>query len=192
MTDDADEPTDAKQSRESTHEWPVEKRAVEYETGWYTGGYDRVVQPDGSTKDYYWAELPDAVVVVARTGDSIVMVDQYRPTIREQCLELPAGIVEDGESYSTAGARELREEAGLDPAGVSLLEAFWCSTGVLRHRRGIVFAEGLEPVGRDLDDNEFLSVRSVPVDDALDVARRPPANDATIEAVLLAREEGVL
>ena len=192
MTDDADEPTDAKQSRESTHEWPVEKRAVEYETGWYTGGYDRVVQPDGSTKDYYWAELPDAVVVVARTGDSIVMVDQYRPAIREQHLELPAGIVEDGESFTTAGARELREEAGFDPAGVSLLEDFWVATGVLRHRRGFVFAEGLEPVERDLDGNEFLSVRTVPVADALDVARRDPANDATIEGLLLAREEGLL
>ena len=186
MTDDPVEP------RESTHEWPVSERAAEYETGWYTGGYDRVVQPDGSEKNYYWAELPGAVVVVARTEDSLVLVDQYRPTIRERCLELPAGIVEDGESYATAGARELREEAGFDAAGVSLVEKFWCSTGVLKHRRGIVFAEGLEPVERELDDNEFLSVRTVPIEDALDVARREPANDATIEGILLAREEGLL
>jgi len=178
--------------REPAHEWPVSERATEYETGWYTGGYDRVVQPDGSEKNYYWAELPDAVVVVARTDDSLVLVDQYRPTIREQCLELPAGIVEDGESFTTAGARELREETGFDAAGLSLLEEFWCSTGVLRHRRGIVFAEGLEPVERELDSNEFLSVRTVPVEDALAVARREPRNDATIEGVLLAREEGLL
>ncbi|WP_424000761.1 NUDIX hydrolase [Haloarcula salina] len=179
-------------TREPAHEWPVLESESEYETGWYTGGYDRVRQPDGSEKDYYWADLPAAVVVVASTGDELVMVDQYRPTIREQCLELPAGIVEDDESYTTAGARELREETGFEAAGVSLVEEFWCSTGVLRHRRGIVFAEGLEPVDQDLDDNEFLSVTTVPIDEALQVARREPANDATIEGILLAQADGLL
>jgi ADP-ribose pyrophosphatase len=179
-------------TREPAHEWPIVESEREYETGWYTGGYDRVRQPDGSEKDYYWAELPDAAVVVATTGDELVMVDQYRPTIREQCLELPAGIVEDDESYTTAGARELREETGFEAAGVSLIEEFSCSTGVLRHRRGIVFAEGLEPVDRELDDNEFLSVTTVPIDEALAVARREPANDATIEGILLAQADGLL
>ena len=166
-------------------EWTLQESVAEYETGWYTGGYDLLTQPDGTEKRYYWAELPDAVVVVA-------VVEQYRPTIRQTQLELPAGIVEDGESFTTAGARELREETGFDPAGVSLLQEFWCSTGVLRHRRGIVFAEGLEPAARKLDSNEFLTVRTVPVEEALDRARAPPTNDATVEGVLLAKEEGLL
>ena len=198
MTDDSirEYDPDRHPERPPDEDWTVLASEAEYETGWYTGGYDLVEQPDGSEKDYYWADLPAAAVVVALAdgpdGKHLVMVDQYRPTIREQCLELPAGIVEDGESYTEAGARELREETGFEAAGVSLLEEFWCSTGVLRHRRGIVFAEGLEPVDADLDDNEFLTVTTVPVDDALDVARRRPANDATIEGVLLAKAEGLL
>jgi len=173
-------------------DWRVIESVEEYETGWYTGGYDLVEQPDGSTKKYYWAELPPAVVILAVTDGQVVFVEQYRPVIREKCLECPAGIVEDGESYTAAGARELREETGFDPSGISLLEDFYCSTGVLRHERGIVFAEGLTPVERKLDGNEFLSVRSMPVEDALDAAREAPANDATIEALLLAENEGLL
>ena len=167
-------------------EWPVVESTIEYDNEWYTGGYDLVEQPDGSRKRYYWAELPPAVVVVAVADDRLVMVEQYRPAIREHCLELPAGIVEDGESATTAGARELREETGFEAAGVSLLESFWCTTGMLRHRRSIVFAEGLTPVEPELDTNEFLSVRAVPVTEALPLARAEPANDATIEALLLA------
>ncbi|UIP01302.1 NUDIX hydrolase [Halobaculum sp. CBA1158] len=166
--------------------------AVEYETGWVTAGYDLVEHPDGSTKRYYWAELATAVVVLARAGDDLLVVEQYRPTVRNTQLELPAGIVEAGESYTAAGRRELREETGFDADSLSLLGEVQCTTGLLRHTRGFVFAEGLEAVGQELDDNEYLVPRTVPVDEAAAVARTPPTNDATLEGVLLAREEGLL
>ena len=173
-------------------EWPVREVAVEYDSGWFVGGYDRVEQPDGTEKDYYWAELPPATVVIAVADDEVLFVEQYRPTVRSTQLELPAGIVEAGESYTAAGARELAEETGFAPSSTTLLQEVWCSTGVLRHTRGYVFAEGLEPVGVDHDGNEFLVPRAIPVDDAFERARDPPTNDATLEGLLLAEREGLL
>ena len=192
--------------------WPVVESIAEYETGWYTGGYDLVEQPDGTRKRYYWADLPPAVVVVAVHDGDVLFVDQYRPTVRRHCLELPAGIVEpagdgpdahaeDGaghppdegfESYERAGARELREETGYAADDVTFVEECWCSTGVLRHERGVVVASGLSPGDPELDENEFISVERVPVEDALDVAREPPTTDATIEGLLLAAADGHL
>ena len=173
-------------------DWPVRESATEYETGWYDGGYDLVEQPDGSTKRYYWAALDPAVVVVALDGDAVVFVEQYRPTVRENCLELPAGIVEDGEDYETAGARELREETGYVADSVTHLQTVDVATGVLRHERGYVLAEGLSETERDLDENEFLSVTRVPRESAIAMARETPANDATLEGLLLAEHDGYL
>ena len=173
-------------------EWPVKEVVVEYDEGWFVGGYDRVEQPDGTEKKYYWAELSPATVIVAVADDRVLFVEQYRPTVRNTQLELPAGIVESGESYTEAGARELAEETGFEPSSTSLLQEVWCSTGVLRHKRGYVFAEGLDPVDVDHDSNEFLAPRAVPVDEALEVAREPPTNDATLEGLLLAEREGLL
>lgn len=173
-------------------EWKVLESVVEYETGWYTGGYDLVEQPNGSAKRYYWADLDPAVVIVASTGEELVFVEQYRPAIRQTHLELPAGIVEEGESFTEAGARELREETGFDPEGVSLLQRMWVATGAMRHERAIVFAEGLTPVEQTLDENEFLTVRSVPIEEALTRAREEPTNEATVEGILLAREDGLI
>ncbi|ELZ37675.1 NUDIX hydrolase [Halorubrum tebenquichense] len=173
-------------------EWPVKEVVVEYDEGWFVGGYDRVEQPDGTEKRYYWAELSPATVVIAVADDRVLFVEQYRPTVRNTQLELPAGIVESGESYTEAGARELAEETGFEPDSTSLLQEVWCSTGVLRHTRGYVFAEGLTPVDVDHDSNEFLAPRSVPVDEALEIAREPPTNDATLEGLLLAEREGLV
>ncbi|MBP1922590.1 ADP-ribose pyrophosphatase [Halorubrum alkaliphilum] len=173
-------------------EWPVWEVAVEYDPGWFVGGYDRVEQPDGTEKQYYWAELPPATVVIAVADDEVLFVEQYRPTVRNTQMELPAGVVEPGESYTAAGARELAEETGFSPSSTLLLQEVWCSTGVLRHKRGYVFAEGLEPVDVEADSNEFLVPHAVPVDEALEIAREPPTNDATLEGLLVAKEDGLL
>ncbi len=173
-------------------EWSVIERVPEYETSWFVGGYDLVEQPDGSRKRYYWAELATAVVVTAVQDGTVVFVEQYRPTIRHEQLELPAGIVEEGEAFTTAAERELREETGFTADSLSLMAEVWVATGLLRHKRAYVFAEGLEPVEQNLDENEFLTPRTVPVEKAIPTVRSRPTNEATLQGLTLAHEEGLL
>lgn len=46
--------------------------------------------------------------------EKVVLVRQYRCTIDDYIYEFPAGLVEPGEAYEVSGARELKEETGLD------------------------------------------------------------------------------
>ena len=60
---------------------------------------------------------PDAVIAFALYGESrdkVVMVRQYRYAIDDYIYEMPAGLVDEGETYREAAARELKEETGLD------------------------------------------------------------------------------
>jgi ADP-ribose pyrophosphatase len=46
------------------------------------------------------------------SGAEIILQKQYRPPIDKVVIEVPAGLVDAGESAEEAAVRELREETG--------------------------------------------------------------------------------
>ena len=108
---------------------------------------------------YEIADTPDAVAIVALDAEErVVFVRQARPAIGAQLLELPAGLVDEGEDALPAAQRELREETGLHGGSWRELTSFWTSPGFVNEHVTVFAANGLEEGEPEPDAGEDIEV----------------------------------
>lgn len=94
--------------------WKTLKSEYLFNRPWLTVRKDCVQIPNGQiNNEFYVLEYPDWVNVIAITEDgSFVMEKQYRHGLGKTCYEIPAGVIEEGETPLEAARRELMEETG--------------------------------------------------------------------------------
>ncbi len=73
---------------------------------------DEVILPDGTEKKYTIVDFPDFAGVLPIYEDQFVFVQNYRYPIDEFVLEIPAGLIDQGETPLETAKRELEEETG--------------------------------------------------------------------------------
>ncbi|MEA2173003.1 MAG: ADP-ribose pyrophosphatase [Blastocatellia bacterium] len=68
---------------------------------------------DEREHDFYVIEATDWINIIPLTAhDDVVMIEQYRHGIGEATLEIPGGMVDEGEGPQDAALREMLEETG--------------------------------------------------------------------------------
>jgi len=132
-----------------------------------------------------------AAVILAIDDSHVLLVEQYRVPLGRRCIELPAGLIGDGEDpdepAEQAAARELEEETGYRADRVEDLGEFWSSPGMLTESFTLVRASGLEKIGDGGGtESEAIVVHRVPLDRIEDfLAQRRAAGDAIDVRILL-------
>lgn len=108
-----------------------------------------------------------AVVLAIDDDDHVLLVEQYRVPLGCICIELPAGLIGDGdepEEDIAAAARELEEETGYRAERMEVLGEFWSSPGMVTESYSLFRAHGLTRVGEGGGtDSEAITVHHIPL-----------------------------
>lgn len=139
----------------------------------------RLAHPDGSQEEKGFIEHPGAVVLVPYQGDgAILMVRQWRVTLAQAILELPAGTRGWQEDWQRCAQRELREETGYRAATLTPLGEAWPAPGYSDEVMRFYLASGLQPDPLPADADEEISLEPRALDELLDMVRDGRLRDA--------------
>lgn len=96
--------------------------------------------------------------------DKIVMIRQYRYPLDEYLYELPAGLIDAGETPEEAAVREMKEETGLDfevytDGNEAYRRPFFMGAGFTDESCNAVFGYASGTISRDdMEDTESIQV----------------------------------
>jgi len=102
-------------------------------------------------------------------GPEIVLQKQFRPPVNAVCIEIPAGLVDEGETPEQAAIRELHEETGYVgeismSTSVMLNDPGFCNTNLKMIHMTVNMDnpknKNPEP---ELEENEFIEVFTLPL-----------------------------
>ncbi|MBQ6505072.1 MAG: NUDIX hydrolase [Flexilinea sp.] len=146
--------------------------------------------PDQRQRYYDLVKHGPAVVLVPVTEDgNILFVSQYRLGAEKELLELPAGMINEGEDPDPAAERELQEETGFESLNIVKLGGFYASAGYCSEYLNIYLARNLKWNPLPQDDDEFLNNISMSIEEAYDAVDSGKIEDAkTIAALLMAQK----
>ena len=130
-----------------------------------------------------------AVVPVYEDGTTL-LVRQHRVSVDRVTLEIPAGKLDSwGEDPYDCAVRELEEETGLKAERFTLLTSVLTTPGFCTEKIAIYLAQGLTQGETHPDEDEFLGLVRMPLDEAIELVMRGDIRDGkTICGLLMAKE----
>jgi ADP-ribose pyrophosphatase len=145
---------------------------------------DSVRFPDGSIGELEMIRHPGASAIVPFVSDptgadpQILLIKQYRYAAEQFLYEIPAGRLDAGEDPRDCAARELREETGCTAQHMDFLFTMFTTPGFTDERIHLFMAAGLERCETAREADEFITLETVTLSQALQLIQRGEIKDA--------------
>src|SRR5207253_873310 len=134
---------------------------------------DTVRFPNGTLGELEMIRHPGASAVVPVVGDlsdddpELLLIRQYRYAADGYLYEIPAGRLEPNEDPTACAARELNEETGSTASVLRFLLTTYTTPGFTDERIHLYMASGLTRGATAHEPDEFMTVESVRLSQAL-------------------------
>jgi ADP-ribose pyrophosphatase len=149
---------------------------------------DTVELPDGRVSKREVVEHRGAVAIVPLLDtDTLVVTRQFRQPTGQELLEIPAGTLDKGEDPDDCAKRELGEEIGYEPGKLTLMFRSYLAPGYSSEMLHTYLATDLHPVPTGRDEDEFIEIVHIKLDQAVELIRSGEIKDAkSICGILMA------
>ena len=114
-----------------------------------------------------------AVAILVVKNHKILFVKQFRYGIMQETIEIPAGLIDKGETPEIAALRELEEETGLGAKSMTLFNVLYPVPAYCNELSYFYIAEDLYPCKRDADLDEDIKIMWIDIDEVWEMLQNP-------------------
>ncbi|KAH8661938.1 NUDIX domain-containing protein [Xylariales sp. PMI_506] len=154
---------------------------------------ERLTRPKGGDID----GVGIFAVLEKPSGPELILQKQFRPPVDKVTIEIPAGLVDEGETPEQAAVRELREETGyvgkaVETSPIMFNDPGFCNTNLRMVHVSIDMSlpENQNPKPA-LEDDEFIEVFTVPLGNLYSEYKKLDAEGYAIDARIGTLAEGI-
>lgn len=136
--------------------------------------------PDGTKHDFDVIGREDehaAAMLVVTPEGQLVVTEQYRPGPEMSMIELPGGIVEEGESLEEGVRREVMEETGYAPARVEYVGGYFREAYLHLKMHYFIGYDCVKKSEPSHEATEYIEIRKISIDEFIETAKRGETTD---------------